>query len=105
MAPGAQSPTLTWDDLVTYAPDVVIIMPCGFKLEQTQRELPLLTQRPEWQQLPAVRDQRVYAVDGNAYLNRPGPRIVDSAELVAGLIQPGVFAAQIPPGSYLRVEA
>lgn len=104
VAPGAHSPTLSWEDLVRYAPDVVIIMPCGFKLPQTQRELPHLIARPEWRQLPAVRNRRVYAVDGNAYLNRPGPRIVESAELLAGLIQPGFFAAKIPPDSYVRVE-
>jgi iron complex transport system substrate-binding protein len=104
VAPGAHSPTLTWDNLVAYAPDVVIIMPCGFKLEQTQRELGRLTERPEWPRLPAVRNQRVYAVDGNAYLNRPGPRIVDSAELVAGLVQPGLFATKIPAGSCGRVD-
>ena len=103
VAPGAHSPTLGWEDLVRYAPDVVIIMPCGFKLPQTQRELPHLTARPEWRELPAVRNRRVYAVDGNAYLNRPGPRIVESAELLAGLIQPGFFAAKIPPNSYVRV--
>ncbi len=104
IAPGAHSPTLSWDDLVRSAPDVIVIMPCGFKLPQTQRELPRLTQRPEWEQLPAVRNRRVYAVDGNAYLNRPGPRIVESAELLAGLIQPGFFAAKIPPNSYVRVQ-
>jgi len=103
-APGAPSPTLSWQDLARYAPDVVIIMPCGFKLPQTQRELPHLIARPEWRELPAVRNRRVYAVDGNAYLNRPGPRIVESAELLAGLIQPGFFAAKIPPQSYVRVE-
>ena len=101
---GEQSPTLSWDDVVAYAPDVVIVMPCGFKLPQTGRELPRLTQRPEWARLPAVRNRRAYAVDGNAYLNRPGPRIVDSAELVAGLIQPGFFAAKIPADSYVRIE-
>ncbi len=103
VAPGTHSPTLSWDDLVRYAPDVIIIMPCGFKLPQTQRELPRLTQRPAWRQLPAVRNRRVYAVDGNAYLNRPGPRIVESTELLAGLIQPGVFAAKIPPDSYVKI--
>jgi iron complex transport system substrate-binding protein len=101
--PGARSTTLSWDDLLRYEPDVIIIMPCGFELPQTQRELPRLTQRPEWKQLPAVRNRRVYAVDGNAYLNRPGPRIVESAELLAGLVQPGFFAAKIPPDSYARV--
>ena len=102
--PGGHSPTLSWDDLVAYAPDVVVIMPCGFRLEQTRRELERLTGHPAWPRLPAVQNQRVYAVDGNAYFNRPGPRIVDSAELLAGLIQPGLFATKMPPGSYLRVS-
>jgi iron complex transport system substrate-binding protein len=106
LAPGGQhSPTLNWQQLVDYAPDVVILMPCGFKLEQTRRELPRLLARDEWRALPAVRNGRVYSVDGNAYLNRPGPRIVDSAELLAGLIQPGHFAGLIPEGSWERVEA
>lgn len=100
---GAHSPTMAWDDLVAAAPDVVILMPCGFPLEQTRRELPRLLARPEWQALPAVRNGRAYAVDGNAYLNRPGPRLVDSAELLAGLIQPGHCATLIPPGSWERV--
>ncbi|HVO22643.1 MAG TPA: cobalamin-binding protein [Candidatus Margulisiibacteriota bacterium] len=102
--PGARSIALSWEDLQRYQPDVIVIMPCGFELLQTQRDLPRLTQRPEWKQLPAVRNRRVYAVDGNAYLNRPGPRIVESAELLAGLIQPGFFAAKIPPDSYVRVQ-
>jgi iron complex transport system substrate-binding protein len=104
VAPGVRSTMLSWDDLVRYGPDVIVIMPCGFELPQTQGELPRLTQRREWKQLPAVRNRRVYAVDGNAYLNRPGPRIVESAELLAGLIQPGFFAAKIPPDSYVRVQ-
>ena len=54
--------------------------------------------------LPAVRNRRAYAVDGNAYLNRPGPRIADSAELIAGLVQPGFFATGIPADSYVRIE-
>jgi iron complex transport system substrate-binding protein len=104
VSPDARSSTLSWEDVLRYSPDVIIIMPCGFELPQTQRDLPRLTQRPEWKELPAVRNRRVYAVDGNAYINRPGPRIVESAELLAGLIQPGLFAAKIPPGSYERVE-
>lgn len=104
VTPGGHSPTITWDDLLAYAPDVVIIMPCGFQLPQTQRELLRLTAHAAWHHLPAVRNKRVYAVDGNAYLNRPGPRIADSAELLAGLIQPGMFAAKIPPDSYMRVS-
>jgi iron complex transport system substrate-binding protein len=102
-AAGEHSPTISWQQLVDAAPDVVILMPCGFKLEQTRRELPELTAREEWKALPAVRNGRVYAVDGNAYMNRPGPRIAESAEILAGLIQPGHFAHLIPAGSWERV--
>lgn len=102
-ASGQTSGTVTWDELEAYEPDVIIVMPCGFKLPQTRRELSLLTRRPEWARLPAVRNRRVYAVDGNAYLNRPGPRLADSAELLAGLIQPGFYAELIPADSYERV--
>jgi iron complex transport system substrate-binding protein len=102
---GEHSPQISWNQLVDYAPDVVIIMPCGFKLEQTRRELGRLTGREEWRSLPAVRNQRVYSADGNAYFNRPGPRLVDSAEILAGLMQPGYFADFVPKGSWERVAA
>ncbi|MDX2171083.1 MAG: cobalamin-binding protein [Deltaproteobacteria bacterium] len=103
VAAGAHSPALDWDALVAAQPDVVIVMPCGFPLAQTRPELPALTARPEWQALPAVRNGRAYAVDGNAYLNRPGPRLVDSAELLAGLIQPGFCATLLPAGAWERI--
>ena len=102
---GQHSPAISWDDLLAYAPDVVIVMPCGFRLEQTRRELSQLIARPQWAALPAVRNRRVYSVDGNAYLNRPGPRIVDSAELLAGLIQPAHCASLVPPGSWEHIPA
>lgn len=103
VAAGALSAAITWEDLCAAEPDVVIVMPCGFPLAQTRRELPALTARPEWQQLPAVRNGRAYAVDGNAYLNRPGPRIIDSAELLAGLIQPGFCASLMPADAWERI--
>ncbi len=100
---GAHSATITWQALADAAPDVAIVMPCGFGLEQTRRELPALVARPEWQALPAVRNGRAYVADGNAYLNRPGPRLIDSAELLAGLIQPGFCASLIPAGSWEKL--
>jgi iron complex transport system substrate-binding protein len=103
VAAGEHSPQISWRELVDYAPDVVVVMPCGFKLEQTRRELAQLTEREEWRSLPAVRNQRVYSADGNAYFNRPGPRIVDSAELLAGLMQPGYCADLVPKGSWEHV--
>ena len=101
---GDHSRTIDWQVLADFAPDVVLLMPCGFDLAQTRPELAALCENPDWKKLPAVRNRRVYSVDGNAYLNRPGPRIVDSAELVAGLVQPDLFASLIPPRSYERVE-
>jgi iron complex transport system substrate-binding protein len=103
-ASGASSPTITWEQLGEAAPDVILIMPCGFDLEQTRRELPALVENPLWGALPAVRNGRVYSVDGNAFMNRPGPRIVDSAEIIAGLVQPGRFATLVADGCYERVE-
>jgi iron complex transport system substrate-binding protein len=101
---GEHSPTISWDDLVDAAPDVLLLMPCGFALAQTRRELAVLTAHPRWRELPAVRNRRVYSVDGNAYMNRPGPRLVDSAEIIAALVQPGHFASLVPAGSYERVD-
>lgn len=103
-ARGEHSRTLSWDQLVAYDPEVLVLMPCGFPIAQTLAELPHLQQRPEWRKLLAVQQGRAFVADGNAYFNRPGPRIVDSAELLAGLIHPGLFAAGIPAASYVRVS-
>jgi iron complex transport system substrate-binding protein len=85
---GQHSLYVAWDDVVQYDPEVVIIAPCGFSLERTLEEVPLLTTLPHWEQLAAVRGGRVYAMDGNAYLNRSGPRLVDSLEILAHLFYP-----------------
>ncbi len=88
---GAQSCSTSWRALAAAAPEVVVLMPCGFTVAQTQRELAALVAREEWRTLPAVRAGRASVVDGNAYFNRPGPRLVDSTELLAQLIQPAAF--------------
>jgi iron complex transport system substrate-binding protein len=64
-------------------------MPCGFSLERTRAEAPLLTQRPGWRDLRAVREGRVFLADGHQYFNRPGPRLVESLEILAELLHPG----------------
>jgi iron complex transport system substrate-binding protein len=94
--PGEYSPTVSWQTIRDYAPEVLAIIPCGYKLTQTLAEVPTLQRLPGWQDVPAVHLGQVYAVDGNAYFNRPGPRIVDSLEILAGLIHPDLF------GDYLR---
>jgi iron complex transport system substrate-binding protein len=94
--PGEHSPTVTWQTISDYAPEVLAVIPCGYKLPQTLAEIPTLQRLPGWQDIPAVRQGQVYAVDGHAYFNRPGPRIVDSLEILAGLIHPDLF------GDYLQ---
>lgn len=80
---GEHSPWLDWETLVAANPDVIVLMPCGFSLTQTREAAQTLTQNPHWQKLSAVQRQRVFITDGNQYFNRPGPRLVDSAELLA----------------------
>jgi iron complex transport system substrate-binding protein len=86
---GRHSPTMTWEQLLASDPDVVIVTPCGFDLERTGREMYWLTERPDWMELRAARTGQVYLIDGNQYMNRPGPRVVDSLEIVAGILHPG----------------
>lgn len=83
---GQHSPWLTWEELQAADPDVLVLSPCGFTLERTLQELPLLQQHPTWGSLGAVQQRRVYAIDGNNYLNRSGPRLVESAELLARVL-------------------
>jgi iron complex transport system substrate-binding protein len=85
---GAHSSYVAWANVVKYDPEVVIVAPCGFGLQRTLEEVSLLTKLPGWDELAASRAGRVYALDGNAYLNRSGPRLVDSLEILAHLIYP-----------------
>ncbi len=89
--PGEPAPTVAWETLRNYAPEVLALIPCGYTLDRTLAEVPLLTRWPGWDDIPAVSLGQVYAVDGHAYFNRPGPRIVDSLEILAGLVHPDIF--------------
>ncbi|MGE3313617.1 MAG: cobalamin-binding protein [Planctomycetaceae bacterium] len=88
---GEHSPWLEWESLKDSDPDVIIAMPCGFDIERTAREMSPLVTRPGWKELRAVRELRVYLVDGNQYFNRPGPRLVESAEILAEILHPQKF--------------
>lgn len=80
---GQHSPWMEWQDLVAADPDIIVTMPCGFDLDKTAAEMTALTSKPEWNQLKAVQSHQVYLTDGNQYFNRPGPRLVDSLEILA----------------------
>jgi iron complex transport system substrate-binding protein len=83
---GRHSPYVEWRQIVEFAPEVLVIAPCGFGLERSRREAASLEQLPGWRELPAVARGRATVIDGDAYLNRPGPRLVDSLELLRELI-------------------
>jgi iron complex transport system substrate-binding protein len=101
-----ESVRVSWTELVATAPEVVVIMPCGFNLEQTMKQIWSVFgfQKSEaarrFFELPAVRNDRVYAVDANSYFARPGPRVVEGAELLARLIHPEVFASEPVPAEF-----
>ena len=90
--PGDHAPTLTMDALRELSPDVVMVSPCGFPLDRTLEELHALRAALPWDSWPAVGAGRVYVADGNAYFNRPGPRIVESLEILAACLHPDAFA-------------
>lgn len=95
---GKPTGPIGWDAIAAAAPEVVLIIPCGFTVAQTLRELDTLRRQPAFAALPATRAGRVAIIDGNAYFNRPGPRLVDSAEIAAAAIAPERFAARFDPG-------
>jgi len=88
---GEQSPWMTWEQLLEANPDVILVMPCGFNLARSKAEMSSLSQKPEWSQLNAVQNQQVYLTDGNQYFNRPGPRLVESLEIIAEILHPAHF--------------
>ncbi|AUX47282.1 ABC transporter substrate-binding protein [Sorangium cellulosum] len=90
--PGDHAPTLSLADLAALDPDVVLIKPCGFALERTLAEVDLLPRVLPWSSYRAVAQGRVFLADGNAFFNRPGPRIVESLEILAACVHPGPFA-------------
>lgn len=101
---GADSVRIPWDDVVEWKPEVLVVTPCGFNLEQTIQQSRRLFTYPRWSTLPAVRNGRVFAVDANSYFARPGPRVVDGTELLAHLIHPELFSWKGSTSAYQRLE-
>ena len=101
---GEDSVRIPWDDVVKWAPEVLIITPCGFNLEKAIEQAHQLVSYPGWADLPAVRERRAYAVDANSFFARPGPRVVDGTELLAHLIHPQLFHWNGSTTAYQRLE-
>jgi iron complex transport system substrate-binding protein len=102
-----ESVRVPWDQIVEWAPEVLIIMPCGFNLQQTMKQIWDVFGRQirmPFFDLPAVRNNRVYAVDANSYFARPGPRVVEGAELLARIIHPELFESPPSANDFQQVD-
>lgn len=88
---GAHSPEISWDKIRRLNPDIITVIPCGYSIDETLSEISALTSRNGWSQLRAVKNKQVYIADGDHYFNRPGPRLVDSARILAEIIHPSLF--------------
>jgi iron complex transport system substrate-binding protein len=88
---GEHSPWMGWDELLEANPDVVAFMPCGYDLTRTASEAKSVVDSPQWQDLPAAQQGRAYITNGSDFFNRPGPRLVESLEILAEILHPETF--------------
>jgi iron complex transport system substrate-binding protein len=93
---GQHSKRIEWESVVKAQPEVVVVSCCGFSIDRMRRDMPILKNNPGWADLPAVRAGRVHAVDGNAYFTRPGPRLIEGLEILAGILHPEIFPEFAP---------
>jgi iron complex transport system substrate-binding protein len=101
---GVDSVRTAWDEVVRWAPEVLILSPCGCNLAQAIEQLPVVGALPGWSTVPAVRAGRVFCVNANAYFARPGPRVIEGTELLAHLFHPALFDWSGPVDAYRAVE-
>jgi len=99
---GKHSDWMQWPELVAADPEAIVVAPCGYGLARCLEELPLLQAKPGWAEISAVREGRVYFADGNAYFNRPGPRLADSAEILVEMLHPEIAGARYEGTAWLR---
>jgi iron complex transport system substrate-binding protein len=100
---GEPSARTDWNKIVESAPDVIMLMPCGFDVPRTLGEAAVLKQLVGWHELSAVKAGKVFAVNGHAFFSRPGPRLVDGLELLAHIIHPEIFPMQVSPDHVQRI--
>jgi iron complex transport system substrate-binding protein len=101
---GQDSRKISWDRVVEFDPEVLILMPCGFDARRTAEDIPLLSRNGGWASIAAVKRGTVFATNGSAYYSRPGPRLVDGLELMARMIHPEAFGDELPPDRAKRAS-
>ena len=94
---------LEWKLIIDSQPEVIVLMPCGFDVKRGLQDLPLLSNKDGWANLPAVKNNRVYVIDAGAYTSRSGPRLVDGLEILAEMIHPDLFSGMVPEAGAMRI--
>jgi iron complex transport system substrate-binding protein len=100
---GKYSVRVPWQELRAADPEVLVIACCGHGVDRTMQEIPVLEALPGWHELRAVRDRRTYVADGSAYFSRPGPRLVDTLEMLACILHPDIIERQFSARDIVRV--
>jgi iron complex transport system substrate-binding protein len=101
---GEPSKRLSWEEVLGAAPEVLVLMPCGFDAVRAAGEARALPGIPGWEDLPAVKNGRVWAVDANSYYSRPAPRLVEGVEILACILHPEVFPEAPEPKAASRLS-
>lgn len=102
---GKHSPWCKWDDIHSLDPDILLVVPCGYGINKTMGEMNTLTKNDGWRDLAAVKNNRVYILDGNHYFNRPGPRIKTSVEILAEIFHPEEFDRHHEESGWLQYQS
>jgi iron complex transport system substrate-binding protein len=102
-AAGKPSITTTLEEVAEYAPEIMVLIPCGYYKEDIIRQLPQSVFPDGWQELAAMKNGNVWAVDATSYFSRPGPRVVDGAEILAKILHPEIFGSPNPDEA-IRLE-
>ena len=102
--PGSHAHIFKWEEILESNPDFIIMMPCGFDINRTLEEIEILKQKPDWSKLEAVKSNHVFVVDGNQYFNRPGPRLIESAEILFEIFNFNEKKVKALENSWIRLE-
>lgn len=101
---GEPSRRMEWKEALEFDPDIIVLMPCGFDVERTMKELWRIEKQEEWKKLNAVKNKMVYATDASSYFSRPGPRTVTGLEILAKIAHPVLFKElKVPEGSFRKI--
>ncbi len=101
--PGEASRRMGWEEICEASPEVLVLMPCGFDVGRTMKEVHILAGQPGWREMPAVENNRIWVVDANSYFSRPAPRLVEGVEILAHILHPKAFLDGLDPDDALRI--